>query len=51
MKQSNPAKVPVGFKLLGGVEDCKILVPKGNLANYSTDYFWGHYVKNVEETE
>ncbi|MDD6240976.1 MAG: hypothetical protein PUA93_05310 [Eubacteriales bacterium] len=33
------------------VEDCEILVLKGSLANYSTDYFWGHYVENLKEAE
>lgn len=46
LKQSDPAKISVGWSLLYGAESCKIYVPKDGASAYISNYFWSRYAEN-----
>lgn len=43
LRQEDPEKIGVGFHLLDGAENCLLYVPEESVAQYTLNYFWGHY--------
>ena len=48
LRHGEPADISVGYGLLDGAGNCRILVPQGALSQFENNYFWGKYARQLQ---